>query len=335
MNYLIVILLVLLSGLFSGLTLGLFSLDLTSLERKIKLGDKRAKRIYPVRKNGNLLLCTLLLGNVAVNSTMAIFLGTIADGVVAGVISTALIVIFGEIIPQAAFSRFALSVGAYTAWLVRIFMYILFPVTFPLAFILDRVLGKELPTIFNKNELAEIIKSHEDSPHSRIDNDEEKIILGALSFSDKVASEIMTPRTVIYAIDGDRKVDSELINEIKESGYSRIPIYKETPDNIQGILFVKTLIGFSNHQKTALEVANTSNMLYVKEDIKLDRLFNLFLAGKMHISFLFDDFGILQGIVTLEDVIEEIINREILDENDDVSDMQKLAKERFKKKLQE
>ena len=120
LNYLIVAFLVLLSGAFSGLTLGFFSLNLTSLERKMKLGDKRAKKVYPIRKNGNLLLCTLLLGNVAVNSTMAIFLGTIASGVIAGIVSTALIVIFGEIIPQAVFSRFALTLGANTVWLVRI-----------------------------------------------------------------------------------------------------------------------------------------------------------------------------------------------------------------------
>ena len=78
MDFIIVALLVLLSGCFSGLTLGFFSLNLTSLERKMKLGDKRAKRIYPIRKNGNLLLCTLLFGNVAVNSAMAIFLSNIA-----------------------------------------------------------------------------------------------------------------------------------------------------------------------------------------------------------------------------------------------------------------
>ena len=111
-HYLIVIGLVILSGLFSGLTLGMFSLGLTDLHTKMKLGDKRAKRIYPVRKNGNLLLCTLLLGNVAVNSTMAVFLGEISSGVFAMLVSTGLIVVFGEIIPQATFTRFALPICA-------------------------------------------------------------------------------------------------------------------------------------------------------------------------------------------------------------------------------
>ena len=95
MNYVIIILLLSLSAIFSGLTLGLFSLNVSELKRKIRLGDKKAEKVYKVRKNGNLLLCTLLIGNVAVNSTMAIFLGSIATGVVAGLISTGLILVFG------------------------------------------------------------------------------------------------------------------------------------------------------------------------------------------------------------------------------------------------
>lgn len=335
MNYVIVAALVILSGTFSGLTLGLFSLDLTSLERKMKLGDKRAKRIYPVRKNGNLLLCTLLLGNVAVNSAMAIFLGSMTKGIFAGIISTGLIVIFGEIIPQAVFSRFALSVGSYTAWLVRIIIILLFPLTFPLAFILDKVLGKELPTIWNKKEIAEIIKSHEDSPESVIDSDEEKIILGALSFSEKKASDVLTPRTVLYGLEENTKIDETILAEIKEKGFSRIPVYNNSPDTITGILFTKSLIGLVPEGKTAGELTRKEGLLFVKQTIKLDKLFNLLLTQKNHMAFLYDTFGILMGIVTMEDIIEEILNTEILDEDDAVMDMQELAKKRFNKKLHE
>ena len=150
----------------------------------MKLGDVRAKKIYPIRKHGNLLLCTLLLGNVAVNSTMAIFLGDIASGLVAGVLSTGLIVIFGEIIPQAIFSRYALSLGAKSVWLVRIFIFLLYPIAYPISWILDKALGDEMATIWNKQEIQEIIKHHENSEESEIDHDEERILLGALSFSE-------------------------------------------------------------------------------------------------------------------------------------------------------
>ena len=108
MEYLISTVLVVLSGLFSGLTLGLLSLDTQSLLRRAKRGDKEAEVIYPVRAKGNLLLTTLLLGNVAVNTTLSIFLSSFASGLVAGITATALIVVFGEIIPQAVISRYAL-----------------------------------------------------------------------------------------------------------------------------------------------------------------------------------------------------------------------------------
>ena len=101
LDYIILIILLFLSAMFSGLTLGLMSLDVFTLKRRVKLNDKHAIKVYPLRKKGNLLLCTLLLGNVAVNSTLAIFLGSITAGVVAGIISTSLIVIFGEILPMA------------------------------------------------------------------------------------------------------------------------------------------------------------------------------------------------------------------------------------------
>lgn len=167
----IVIVLIILSGLFSGLTLGLFSLNLDELDRKARLGDKYAITLFKIRQKSNFLLCSLLLGNVAVNSTLAIFLGSVASGLVAGFISTGLIVIFGEILPQAVFSRHALKFGYYTSWLVRLILFVLYPIAAPLAWVLDRILGEELNTIWSKREIKEIIRDHQDSPHSNIDAD--------------------------------------------------------------------------------------------------------------------------------------------------------------------
>jgi metal transporter CNNM len=125
--YIIIFILILFSALFSGLTIGLLGLDKSELERKIKIGDKFALKIYSVRKNGNLLLVTLLLGNVLVNSILSIFLGDMFSGLVAVIASTALIVIFGEILPQAIFYRYAMKVGYYFVPLVKIFQIIFFP----------------------------------------------------------------------------------------------------------------------------------------------------------------------------------------------------------------
>ena len=138
MTYIVVIVLLVLSACFSGLNLGMMSLGPHDLKRKAEMGDKRAKKIYPVRKKGNLLLVTLLLGNVGVNAVIAIYMGSIASGVIAGIVSTLLITVFGEIFPQAVFSRFALEIGSRFVWLVKIFIFILYPIAAPLSFLLTK-----------------------------------------------------------------------------------------------------------------------------------------------------------------------------------------------------
>lgn len=325
MDYFIVIILVLMSGLFSGLTLGLLSLDKNELKRKISLGNTQAKKVYSVRKNGNLLLCTLLLGNVGVNSTLAIFLGNIASGVVAGLIATGLIVIFGEIIPQATFARYALAIGARTAWLVKIFMFILSPVCWPIAWLLDKILGDEIPTVYSKKELMKIIEEHEGSKESSVDADEERIIKGALSYSEKTVEEIMTPRTVIYALKNHIIFDNKILNKIKTAGFTRIPVYQDSIDNIVGLLYAKDLINIKPHTKVE-KIYKKESILRVDRELHLDELLNLFIKSKVHIAFIVDQYQGLEGLVTLEDILEEILKQEIVDETDKVVDLQKKAK---------
>ncbi|MBK5251869.1 MAG: HlyC/CorC family transporter [Peptostreptococcaceae bacterium] len=336
MNYVIVIMLLLLSAIFSGLTIGLFSLNVSELKRKIRLGDKKAQKVYRVRKNGNLLLCTLLTGNVAVNSTMAIFLGSIATGVVAGLVSTGLILIFGEILPQAVFSRNALKIGAKTAWLVQGMIYIFSPVCYPLSIMLDLMLGKELPTIWSKSELGEIIKEHEDSPDSNIDEDEERIILGALSFSEKKAIDVMTPRTVSYLLEAGRIIDDDLLEEIISKGFSRIPVYEGTDENIIGILYVKKLVGFCKGKGfTVGDVCEKRGVIFTDRDTRLDNLLNVFIHSRSHMALVYGEYGMFNGIVTLEDIVEEILKVEIVDEQDRTEDMQKLALSKHKAKMEQ
>ncbi|MEL6925990.1 MAG: CNNM domain-containing protein [Bacteroidota bacterium] len=325
MDFLIVTLLVILSGCFSGLTLGFFSLNLTSLERKMKLGDRRARKIYPVRKNGNLLLCTLLLGNVAVNSAMAIFLGNIATGLIAGIVSTGLIVVFGEIIPQAIFSRHALRLGSSTVWLVRIFIFLLYPVAGPMAWLLNKALGEELATIWNKKEIEEIIRFHEDAEEGEIDEDEERIMLGALAFSDMTARMVATPRTVVFSLPQDQALDNSTLQRIREKGFSRIPVFEEDPDDISGVLLVKDLVGLDPGAGKLVQPYVRTDTLFVRDNIKLDKLLNHFISQKRHIACIYDEFGVFYGIVTMEDIIEEILKTEILDESDQIRDMRASA----------
>ena len=329
MDYLIATALVLFSGLFSGLTLGLLTLDKNELERKISLGNKDAKKVYAVRKRGNLLLSTLLLGNVAVNSTLAIFLGNIASGLMAGLVATSLILIFGEIIPQAVFARYALKFTAKMTWFVKIFLIIMFPITWPISWALDKALGDEMPSIYSKKELIKIVQEHEDSKDSDIDSDEERIIKGALSFSEKTVEDVMTPRTVVYSLSLDANLDRNLLNKIKRKGFTRIPIYEETIDDVIGILYTKDLINIRLNTKIK-DVYKKENALIVKKEQKLDVLLNMFIKSKVHLAFVKDEYHGLEGVISLEDVLEEILNREIVDESDIIVDLQKEAREKKK-----
>ena len=309
----IVIILVLLSGIFAGLTLALFTLDLTTLERKIKLGDHKAEKVHEVRKKGNLLLTTLLLGNVASYTIMAIFLASVTSGVFAGIVSTALIFVFGEILPQAIFPRYALAIGYRTTWLVKVLMVIFYPIAGPIAWALDRLLGEELPVVWSKKEIKEIIKYHEDSPYGTIDEDEKRIALGALSFSDKRVSEVMIPKEQVFSLHVDQIIDQKLLQTIDEKDFSRIPIFKNKRDRIVGILFAKNLIALGNKKPpvTVNSIGTKKDLIWISPSTTLDHLLNLFIQTKSQIALVENTLHQFLGMITLEDILEVILKKEI------------------------
>jgi metal transporter CNNM len=313
---LILICLLILSALFSGLNLGLYSLNQTDLERKTELGNTLAARVLRVRKRGNLLLVSLLLGNVAVNSVIAILLGDLTSGVIAAIVTTGLIVIFGEIIPQASCARYALQIGARTAWMVEVTMVILYPIAKPIAWMLDKMLGEELKTIWSKQELEHIISMHEDDPSAVVDADEERILLGALRFSEKTAEQIMTAREVVFTLSLGDTVGDRLVHQIREQGYTRIPIFSEEEDTIVGILLAKDLLGLEGSRPVE-DLMRTDKLVRVTPTRKLDEVLNLMISRHAHMALVTLKNGKFIGVVTLEDVLEEIIGREIHDEDDE------------------
>ncbi len=306
--------LVVLSALFSGLTLGLMGLNVHDLKRKADLGDENAALIYPVRKQGNLLLTTLLLGNVAVNTVLAVLLADFASGLVASLVATSLIFLFGEIIPQAIISRYALTFGARMVPFVKTIRFILYPIVFPIALILDHFLSDEVPTVYSRNELIQIVAEHEDHPESTIDVDEERILHGALNFSHKTVSEIMTHVDQMFSLEISSEIDAKLCEEIKEQGFSRIPIFYKDKEQIVGVVHVRDLVGVQGGTLEDYKV----DCMTVNSGMKLDLLMNSMLRKHQHLAAVLDTVGDLVGIVTLEDVLEEVIGREILDEDDDV-----------------
>ncbi|HEY2003555.1 MAG TPA: CNNM domain-containing protein [Candidatus Saccharimonadia bacterium] len=321
MVYVIVLGLLVLSALFSGLTLGLMSLGPHELKRKMALGDTRAKKIYAVRRRGNLLLVTLLVGNVAAISTMSIFLESISSGLVAALATTGLITIFGEILPQAVFSRYALRLGASTAWLVQGIMFLLYPLAAPLAWILDKSLGDELPTLYSRKELVGILREH---GGNILKTDEERIARGALTFSEKKITEVMTPRFMVTGIEQDRVLDRNTIDELRRAGYSRIPVYDETLDRVTGILYAQQLIDSATHGKTVAEVCS-KDVYFVNEDANLDHALNAFIKTKNHLFMVVNGFSEFVGIIAIEDVLEEILGVEIVDEFDKYANVRAVA----------
>jgi metal transporter CNNM len=318
METVIVFVLVVFSGIFSGLNLGLLSLDVYELQRKVKLGNKYAEKILPIRKNGNLLLTTLLLGNVIVNSVLSVFLANLTTGVIGVIVSTCLIVAFGEIIPQAAFSRYALKIGAFFAPLTRLIMIVLYPIAAPIAYLLNRVLGDELPEVWSKEELKDIVSSLEKSPDSNVDLMDRKIITGVLSFSESKAKDIMTPRRLVFSLREDEVVNDKLFDRLEKYNFSRIPVYNVKRTEIVGILYLKDIMNLDEDIKLK-EVIRKKSHINIDESEPLDNLLADFINKRVRIAMVYNSRKLFTGIVTLEDVIEEILQDELYDEIDQTS----------------
>jgi metal transporter CNNM len=180
LDFIIIVFLVCFSALFSGLTLGVLGLDKIGLEIIIAGDDPElaecARIIAPVRANGNLLLCTLLLGNVAVNALLSILMANMTSGLVGFLVSTFMIVIFGEIIPQATCSRYALQIGSRSLPVVKSFIFALYIICKPLSMLLDKALGEEIGTIHSRTELRKMLEIH--VQHEAVDVESGKVMDG-------------------------------------------------------------------------------------------------------------------------------------------------------------
>lgn len=331
LTYSFIVLLICLTASFSGLTLGLMGLDNIGLEIVMKSGKPKeqryAKKIYPVRKRGNLLLCTLILGNVMANTLLSILMDSLTNGLLAFFISTGIIVIAGEIVPQAVCSRYALAIGAHMVWLVWIFIVLLFPIAWPISLLLNAILGREIGPIYSREELKTLMDIHKRNRHGDLTDDETVIIEGALDFSQKTAKEIMTPIDKVFALDIERNLDLNTLREILESGHSRIPVYEGDKKNIVSILLVKELLLLNIEAAPPLrKVVELYGRVpqRVFDDDKLPYLLHMFKRVGSHFAIVRtvnnegpgDPFYETIGIVTLEDVLEEILQDEILDEAD-------------------
>ena len=304
--------LLVLSGSFSGLNIGLMMARLDDLRRKARQGDAIATRVYRYRKDGYYLIFCILLGNVGVNTAMSILLGNMTNGVIGGLIATLLITMFGEILPQAIFTQRGYRFVRHFFWLLDVIYVLFWPLARPMSKLLNRWVGKEAPQLYSHQELEQIIHEHAERSDSPVDYDESRIAAGALQFSKKTAGDLVTPMSEVFIVDLDDELDATLLAQIKHAGHSRIPV--QSDGTFVGLLYVKDLVG----QELPLPVSQAYHDKIHDIDARshLDTVLSRFIQTRSHLFVVVDPEDQQMGIITLEDVIEEILKQEIEDEFD-------------------
>ncbi len=302
----------------SGLNVAFMSLDIGDLRRKRKLGNKYAKMLLPLRKNAHLTLAAILFTNVAAASATPLVIDAHLNGFVAGAISTFLLVIFSEIMPQALFAQDALKWCGRLYWLIRLMIFITYPVAKPLQLLLDRLFKNTERDLHTRHELGLLINEHLGDKASELDEDEVEIIKGALQLSEKRVSSIMTPIEHVYWLTPQTIIDDKRIDEIKESGRSRIPIFNQAKTICFGVLLVKQLVDIDfDENPPRVDELQLHPIQAIGSGTALDTMFRKFIGARTHLMPIEKDDRIV-GIVTIEDLIEEILGHEIEDETDKV-----------------
>jgi len=299
----------------SGLNVAFMSLQVPDLKRKAKLGNPYAIAMLPLRRNAHLTLAAILLANVAAASATPLVLDTQINGVVAGVVSTMLLVTFAEIMPQALFVRDALNYCGKLAWLLRLMIFVTYPLARPLQILLDKLFGYQKPELHTRHELGLLITEHLGDDTSELDEDEVEIIKGALQLSEKRVRDIMTPIRQVHWMAPHDIVDAHKIDDIKARAWSRIPIFNAPLTTCYGILHVKDMLDIDFNGGIRVQDLPLYPTDVVGSMTALDTLFRRFIIGGVHLIPVEKDDRIV-GIVTIEDLLEEIVGHEIEDETD-------------------
>ena len=290
------------------------SLSVADLRRKQKLGNSHARKVLPLRRNAHLTLAAILLTNVAAVSATSLVLESVLIGLIAGLITTLLMVVFGEILPQAYFSRDALRYCSRLTPLMKGMIIVTYPVSKPLQLLLDRLFKRQESQLHTRQELGIIIAEHIGHEQSELDEDEIEIIRGALQLSEKRVSDIMLPVSSVFWLKLRDKLSPQLISDIKRTGRSRIPIFNDKLTRCNGILLMKDLVDVDTITLHVSDI-DLHPVQMVGSRTALDTLLRKFISSGTHLFPVVKDDHII-GIVTIEDLIEEIVGHEIEDETD-------------------
>lgn len=331
--------LLIISGFFSATEIALFSLGSERIHAikkdATKKQKKRIQRLETLKSSPNQLLVTILIGNnianVAASSMATIVALQIAQdmgagqntgsliGIVTGIM-TFLILVFGEITPKALANKHALAFSLFAAPVIRFLQILLTPLVLPLAKVVSKITKEEeISQALSENELKAAI--HLSEKEGEIEHEERELFEKVLEFDEHIVDDIMTPRSKIFMLPHDQTL-KEALPLIKEQKFSRIPIYKETEDDIIGILtthsLIKTLSEPKAKQKQIQELL-LKEPFKIPPTMRINTLLKQFQAQKTsHMAMVYDEHGGLIGLITLEDILEEVFG-EIHDETDEAT----------------
>ncbi len=324
-SLLVMVVLLFASGLVSGSETAFFSLTPADLETLRNKNDKRSRLILHLREIPKTLLATILIANNFIN-VMIVMVSTYLTAlmfdleqnavlafIIQVVVVTSVILIFGEIIPKILSNQKPLKMATLTAPILK-FLVAFFK---PLSTILVKstsVIDKKLVKKESAISMSELSEAIDITVNDESDEEDKMILKGIATFGEKEASEIMRSRVDVVAVDYDTPFD-EVLKIVVESGFSRIPVYKETFDHIEGLLYIKDLLPYLNEDKNFKWQKLIRPAFFVPENKKINELLQDFRTKKIHLAIVVDEYGGTSGIITLEDIIEEIVG-EIRDEYD-------------------
>ncbi|XP_059395999.1 metal transporter CNNM3-like isoform X3 [Carassius carassius] len=330
---LVVVLLVLVCIVVRCVNLSLLWLDPLELYVLHSCGSEdekqAAKRLKPIRRRGNVLVCSLLFICALGHSGLGVLLYRLLGSIVPAVFTSGfLIFLLAELVPHIVCSGYGFQMAPGLIWLAQICLILTCPLSCPLGLLLDLILHRDVSTVGIREKTMEMIRTSVNDPY----NEFVKVEFSKGALRTKTVEDILTPLKDCFMLPSTAVLDFNTMSEIMQSGYTRVPVYEEERSNIIEILYVKDLALVDPEDRTPMTTITkfyNHPLHYVFNDTKLDAMLEEFKKGNSHLAIVQkvnnegegDPFYEVLGLVTLEDVIEEIIKSEILDESDGYMDM--------------
>lgn len=319
--WLALVLCIVLSGLFSAMETAYSTASKVRLTTMSDEGDKKAGKVLKLLNNYEKVLFTVLVGNNIVNiiaTTLAtlLFIAMMGDigATVSTIVITVVVLLFGEISPKMLAKQHPEGFAKNVYGFLRACMFILTPITFILdgwKWLLSKIFRFPQTASFSEEELITIVETAENE--GQLEKHESELIRSAIEFEDLDVRDIMVPRVNVEAVPEDATME-EIYKVFVESGYSRLPVYRDDIDTIVGILHEKDFSVLLHDGGTDIKPL-IKKCIYLTQSIKISTALGMLQKEKIHMAIVVDEFGGTDGIVTLEDILEELVG-EIYDEHD-------------------